>query len=126
LSWPADANATSYTVSRKHRQEPRGRRWQRSRPGHELFDTTVSASSSYEYQIKKNTTVGYVGYGYILAGINAPLVEGRGKIVLMVDNTYATDLATELSRLQSDMTGTAGPFCATTFLELKLCPTSRP
>lgn len=106
LIWSADANATSYTLSRKAQT---GTAWSTiatlAAGASSYSDTAVSANSSYEYQIKKTTTVGYTGYGYILAGINAPLVEGRGKIVLIVDNTYATDLAAELSRLQSDLTG---------------------
>src|SRR5439155_5301170 len=58
----------------------------------------------YEYQVAKVTST-YNGYGYIQAGINAPLVEGRGKVILVVDNTYAANLAAELTRLQQDLAG---------------------
>ncbi len=34
-----------------------------------------------------------------------PLVESRGKLVLVVDNTYAAQLAPELTRLQQDLAG---------------------
>ena len=47
----------------------------------------------------------YGGVGYIYAGIQAPLVEYRGKVVLVVDNTFTSSLALELARLQQDLVG---------------------
>jgi hypothetical protein len=67
-------------------------------------DTSVSVGTSYEYQIHK-TCSGYVGFGYLYSGINVPLVESRGKILLIVDNTYTTNLSSELTRLQQDLAG---------------------
>ena len=43
-------------------------------------DSSVAVGTAYEYQITKVTST-YNGYGYIQAGINAPLVEGRGKVL---------------------------------------------
>jgi len=65
----------------------------------------VVVGTTYEYQIIKDTTLGYKGYGYVFSGIEAPLVEERGKLILIVDNRHATALASELARLQSDLTG---------------------
>ncbi|HTD86440.1 MAG TPA: fibronectin type III domain-containing protein, partial [Candidatus Binatia bacterium] len=48
---------------------------------------------------------GYHGYGYIFAGIEAPLTEARGKLILIVDNSQANSLSNELVRLESDLTG---------------------
>jgi len=59
---------------------------------------------AYEYQVIKAAS-GYSGYGYVQAGIDLPLVENRGKMILVVDNTMATPLAAELSRLQDDLAG---------------------
>src|SRR5204863_6544044 len=45
----------------------------------------------------------YVHCGYIYAGIRAPLQDTRGKLILLVDNTYSSSLSTELTRLQQDL-----------------------
>jgi hypothetical protein len=58
----------------------------------------------YEYQVIKSTSH-YTGYGYIYAGVKLPLVESRGKLLLVVENTYAATLQSELARLIQDLTG---------------------
>src|SRR5690242_6106509 len=91
LSWPQDTTITpnSYIVYRKPVD---GTSWGAGTtlPGNTttFVDNNVSLGSAYEYQIVKSTSQ-YNGYGYIYAGINAPLAESRGKLVLMVDSTYA-------------------------------------
>ncbi|MEW6157142.1 MAG: fibronectin type III domain-containing protein [Verrucomicrobiota bacterium] len=106
LTWPADGNATGYTVSRK---APSASAWSTlgSLPGNATgyTDSSVTAGTAYEYQISKTTSPGYRGYGYVYAGINVPLVEGRGKVVLVVDNTHAAALANELSQLVQNLVG---------------------
>lgn len=67
-------------------------------------DTNVVVGQTYEYQFIKHTTY-LTGYGYSCAGIRAPLIEDRGKLLLLVDNTYAADLASEITRLQRDLAG---------------------
>src|SRR6185503_7224509 len=39
------------------------------------------------------------------AGIEAPLVDNRGKVILVVDSSQAGSLANELNRLQQDLVG---------------------
>jgi hypothetical protein len=51
-------------------------------------DTSVAAGTAYEYRIVK-AAGGYTGYGYIETGVNVPLVDQRGKVVLIVDSTMA-------------------------------------
>ncbi len=106
LVWPADSNATGYTVGRKAFEATS---WTTiatlAGNATSYADSNVSSGAAYEYQISKTTSIGYRGYGYIYAGINAPLIENRGKLVLVVDNTYAADLAFELNRLQQDLVG---------------------
>ncbi len=106
LVWPADPNATGYTVLRK---DPSASSWSSvgsvSGSATSFLDDGVVSGKAYEYQISKTTSVGYAGYGYVCAGINAPLIEQRGTIILLVDNLYAANLATELSRLQQDLVG---------------------
>jgi len=106
LRWTADANANGYTLYRK---SPGATSWSPitslSGSATAWSDQNVVNGGSYEYAVTKNTTLGYPGTGYILAGINAPMIENRGKMVLIVDNTHAAALATELARLQQDLVG---------------------
>ena len=62
--------------------------------------------SAYEYQISRAMpTHQDPVYGYIYVGIEAPLVDSMGKVILLVDNTFTTDLATELDTLEKDLVG---------------------
>ncbi len=107
LTWPQDQYTlpTSYTVYRK---APTDTSWGTgvALPGTatRYVDSNVQAGVPYEYQIVKVTSQ-YTGYGYIYSGINLPLTDYRGKLLLVVDNTYAPQLAGELARLQQDLTG---------------------
>ena len=105
LNWPADPNASSYTVSRLSSSGS----WSplATLPGTatQFIDNSVSVGAQFEYRIVKSTSRGYSGSGYILAGINAPAVEHRGKIILLVDSTWAAPIATELRRLEQDLVG---------------------
>lgn len=105
LVWPGDGSATGYTVSRK---SPNATAWTQiaTLPGTAAsYTDTGSVGGSFEYRLQKNTSAGYTGYGYILAGIQAPLLENRGKVVLVVDNSFSASLAPELARLQQDLAG---------------------
>jgi hypothetical protein len=68
-------------------------------------DTSVSVGVAYEYAITKSPEPAWPVSGYILAGIKAPLVDSRGKILLLVDNTFSTSLQPELDRLRQDLAG---------------------
>ena len=102
---PDPYGARSYTVFRKGRNAaawgPVG-----TLPGHAsgYNDAKVIVGGHYEYQVVK-AGPGYAGYGYIYAGINAPLRDTRGKLILIVANTCAAALAPELTRLKRDLIG---------------------
>ena len=107
LNWPQDQYTVpnTYTVYRK---APGDGSWG---AGTTLAGTTtsytdnnVAAGTAYEYQIVK-VGPAYTGYGYVYAGINLPMVDSRGKLLLVVDNTYAANMASELARLQQDLVG---------------------
>ncbi|MSU59203.1 MAG: hypothetical protein EXS35_13725 [Pedosphaera sp.] len=78
-------------------------------------DTNVAPGVSYEYQMAALTTTypypngdpsqWLTAYGYCSAGIEAPLIENRGKIILIVDDRFSAPLANELARLQADLVG---------------------
>ncbi len=106
LQWPLDANATSYTLSRKLLTATSWTTLTTLAANSTGYtDGNVAVGGAYEYRVKKATTLGITAYGYISAGVDAPLVESRGKLILVVDNTQAAPLATELARLQQDLTG---------------------
>lgn len=107
LSWPPDPyGAISYKVYRKDKTNTVwGSATTLSGSATNYVDNAVSVGASYEYQIVKQAVPGYSGYGYIYAGINAPLTDDRGKLILIVANDNAAALSNELVRLQSDLTG---------------------
>jgi len=67
-------------------------------------DGNVTVGTEYEYRVER-TGSSFDGNAYIDTGIELPLVESRGKLVLLVDDTYTTSLATEITQLISDLTG---------------------
>jgi hypothetical protein len=107
LSWPQDTCLTPirYTVHRKGLMDAA---WG---PGFTLpgtattyTDYSVGRGVGYEYEVVK-TTAEYTGYGYIYSAIDLPPTEDRGRLLLVVDRTYAAQLAEELARLQQDLVG---------------------
>src|SRR5437016_3048928 len=107
LNWPQDQYIlpNSYTIYRK---APGDSSWGQGTvlPGTATtyVDRNVIVGATYEYQVVKVTSQ-YTSYGYLYSGINVPMIDGRGKLLLVVDNTYASNLATELARLQQDLIG---------------------
>src|ERR1051326_1515809 len=86
LNWEPDSyGADSYTIYRKLQADSD---WGPGKilPGTRTnySDTNVVMGAAYEYQIIKQATLGYTGYGYIFAGINASLIENRGTVELVV------------------------------------------
>ncbi|MCL4176665.1 MAG: fibronectin type III domain-containing protein [Verrucomicrobia bacterium] len=107
LTWPQDdIGALRYTVYRKAKGDTSWGTGTVVDGTTTLYtDTAISVGTTYEYQIVKDATKGYKGYGYIFSGIQAPLAEERGKLILIVENRHTTALSNELARLQSDLTG---------------------
>ena len=88
-------------------------------------DTSVIAGSAYEYRIVKSAGT-YTGYGYIQAGVAAPLVENRGKLVLIVDNTIASASRPSSRVCSRTSPAMAGLWCAVTLVAAILSPALRP
>ena len=103
LGWPAFAGATAHTVYRKAWGSASWGTAIATLPGTATgyADGTVAVGTAYEYQVQRAATV--TGFGYVATGIDLPLVEDRGKVVLVVDATMASSLAVELARLQRDL-----------------------
>lgn len=107
LSWEPDPyGANSYTIFRKTKT---GTSWGTnttlSGTASGFTDVNVTVGSAYEYQVIKAASLGYTGYGYIYAGVAAPITETRGKLILVVANTYTGTLSNDLARLESDLIG---------------------
>lgn len=107
LEWVQDqcSPPLSYIVHRKNLDDPG---WGRgiSLPGTSTHfaDTNVTVGKAYEYQVVKVTT-NYNGYGYIYAGMELPLVEQRGRVLLVVESTCGLELSNELAQLEQDLVG---------------------
>src|SRR5437016_1780393 len=87
LNWEPDPyGAASYAIFRKAEQDTDWGTAVASLPGYlpSYTDSTVERGKSYEYRVVKNAVLGYVGYGYIYSGIEAPPIEARGTVVLVV------------------------------------------
>jgi hypothetical protein len=107
MTWlPDEYVANSYTIYRKAKEATSWGSPIASLDGSatNFTDSNVAVGSAYEYEIYKNG-VGHDGYGYIYAGIQAPLTDQRGKLVLVVATNATATLSSELARLQSDLTG---------------------
>ncbi|MDP4199382.1 MAG: hypothetical protein Q8922_11030 [Bacteroidota bacterium] len=108
LSWLLDDSAMSYSIFRRVAQS--GDQWNlMAGVGKALTwtDTTVETGVEYEYRIHKiwrhGSTSNLPGEGYLQTGIDVPAEESRGTLDLIVDDTFANDLSTELARLTSDI-----------------------
>ena len=104
--WPADATATSFTVARRLSGTSA---WSPATtiPGGGAAttwtDATVVPGLRYEYWFSKAGSV--AGRGLVTAGVEANLIEDRGRLVLLVDDTMAAPLGSRLDRLIEDLTG---------------------
>jgi hypothetical protein len=107
LNWiPDPLGANSYTIYRKSKNDSSwGSGITLAGSTSSYVDTQVSVEQTYEYQIVKSGVIGYTGYGYIYTGINAPLTENRGKLVLIVATNSTGGLVNELARLETDLLG---------------------
>ncbi|HWH72352.1 MAG TPA: fibronectin type III domain-containing protein, partial [Candidatus Sulfotelmatobacter sp.] len=107
LSWPQDTYMlpNSYTIYKK---APGDTNWGSAvalpATTTAWTDTNVTVGTPYEYEVVKSTSL-YTGYGYVYAGIQVPMTDQRGKMLLVVDNTCAAQLTNELARLQQDLVG---------------------
>ena len=108
LQWPADQNALSYTVYRRNLGEVNwgAARKALAKTATSYKDSTVSVGKVYEYSVKKSLKVGttsITAYGYTESAINRLPVINRGKMILLVDNSFKDVLEPELGRLEEDL-----------------------
>lgn len=104
LTWTSIASTTSLTVYRKLRSAT-GWGTAIATPAAtatQYVDNTIAVGTAYEYKVVR-VSGGVTGTGYISTGVQVPIVETRGKIILLVDNTMAGTLAAELTQLRQDL-----------------------
>jgi hypothetical protein len=106
FSWPADATATGYTVARRFLGTTA---WgvTITIPGAgattSWTDSTVVLGVRFEYLFNKNGSP--AAKTLLAVGLDAPLIDSRGIVVLLVDDTEAGPLGVRLDRLQQDLAG---------------------
>ena len=107
LNWSSHPNTTGFTIFRKLKG---GTSWGSTYAtaggaATQYTDISVQVNTSYEYKVVRSTSNLGSGYGYINAGIQIGAVEFRGKVIVLVDNTFTNSLAVQLAQLQNDLEG---------------------
>ncbi|MGB3868071.1 MAG: thrombospondin type 3 repeat-containing protein [Flavobacteriales bacterium] len=107
INWLGSYNVTGYQIWRKLKG---GTSW--GSPVATLdasalswVDNSVAVGVSYEYKIVRTSLNVGSGYSYINAGIELPMVESRGKVIVLVDDYFSSSLAPQLDQLVQDMEG---------------------
>jgi hypothetical protein len=108
FSWPAVAKGYEIDIYRKSKTDSD---WNYDKPlvvlsgtATTYTDNTVVNGVDYEYYIRCYDSNANP-YTYIYGGVEVAQVDYRGKVILLVDDSFSTPLSTELTRLESDLTG---------------------
>lgn len=108
LNWVGMAGTTSYGITKKLKSSTT---WSTVATGlsgtlTSFVDNSVAIGVNYEYGIVRTApTLSYNAYGYINVGIEVPEIDNRGKLILLVEDTYSTSLNSEIKRLEEDLEG---------------------
>ncbi|MBX3164146.1 MAG: T9SS type A sorting domain-containing protein [Bacteroidetes bacterium] len=110
LNWLPNVGTTNYAVDRKLKNASVWTPLAATLPSTttQYVDNTVSVGVNYEYRVRRTASTGavnYTGYGYINSGIEIPVTENRGKLILLVADNFSLSLAPEIKRLEDDMEG---------------------
>lgn len=104
LSWPLPSNVSSQRLwVRTKGSSSWGSVITLASTATSYADTNAQPGVVYEYSLRASASSPSTIYGSIVAGYNIPIVEKRGKVILLVDNTMATTLAPELNQLQQNL-----------------------
>ncbi|OYU95814.1 MAG: hypothetical protein CFE21_11805 [Bacteroidetes bacterium B1(2017)] len=107
LSWPPITYAGNYWIYKRLSQstEDWGANPFATVAGSlfEYTDVSVSAGQAYEYRIIKVNGTTAEGFGYIYAGNKFSRNAAFTSILLLVDSSYQTPLASEISQLEADL-----------------------
>ena len=105
LSWKSLPGATAYDIYKKAKTDTAwGPQLTSLSPADTVFkDANVIVDSAYEYRVVTKGTP--VATGHVYAGINAPPIHHRGRLILLVDSTFVDSCAANLSLLMKDLRG---------------------
>jgi hypothetical protein len=106
LNWPGNSTTQQYQVFRKFKSATFWGAPMATLAGSvtTYSDNSVLAGDNYEYRIVRAGN-NYTGYGYCNAGVEVPVVDYRGKLILLVDSSMMTPLASEITRYIQDVEG---------------------
>ncbi len=110
LSWSSDSNSTKISILRKLKSEPNF--WMKDSvilPGNATMyiDSSVEENVVYEYAVCRNakdSLFNRIAIGYVATGVNLLPIPTRGKVLILVDETFATPLAPKLDRYENLLT----------------------
>ena len=76
-------------------------------PALSFVDGNVAVGVAYEYFVYRSLGTDNPSYaaGYLCAGIRVPVVESRGRAILLVDDSMSGPLAAELACFEEDLAG---------------------
>ncbi len=107
LEWPLDTATTALNL---YRREFGSHSWGPLRKldtnATVFIDSDVVVGKAYEYRVAKDFRLGTIkdkAFGYSVTGIRVPVKVLRGTVLLVVDETMADPLKSELARLQTDL-----------------------
>lgn len=107
LNWP-NPNGADLLILRRTKGQA-GNQWVQV-----LLDTSstlttytdaigITLGQTYEYVIQRNTNLSAFGYAHV--AVHAPVVDNRGKILIILDSITADAIGVELVRMKNDMRG---------------------
>lgn len=105
LKWTLRSDVQDYILTKR---SPQGTETTQTLSGSStgFTDTNVVVGLGYEYRIRATRLVGKqppFAYGNIFAGIDLPMVETRGRVILAVDERVEVSLENELRRWEEDV-----------------------
>ena len=111
FDWDEQAEGVRVEISRRVIGETGLAAWNAlgtvEHPVSEFTDTSLQNGVAYEYKVYRPYIQNVIGpaASYVAVGIEAPLVEDRGRMLLLVEEEMGTRLAPELARLEMDLVG---------------------
>ena len=106
LSWPAaTVTPSQYRIFRKAKTDGSFGSPIATLGGSSTSYTDSNVSTSAPATNIRSTPTAATVLVYIYAGIQVPMIDSRGKIILLVDNTQGPSMASQLSQLEQDWVG---------------------
>lgn len=104
LNWSSYVSSTGYVIHRKLKSSSSWGNSIASLSGSstQWVDNNVTSNTYYEYRITRSSSSG-TAYGYVSSSIQLQPIEYRGRMILVVDNTFINSLSVKISELHDDL-----------------------